>query len=311
MSCCPTMVCLRTWLNRTPALAPDRRNCFTKAAVGVDACSELPLISLTRTTRSAEDTTELMSSREAALSRLRWPGLSMMTKAASGFCSMVGIAPMLPAALKAAAKSAATVDFPTPPFWFTSDMRICVFVLKRGAAQEGDAGKLLFLWCGSNSAAEKPAASWDKNRPDDFTCCRGGQVEFLDAQPDGVTDLGGIAAGELADPALKGEILPGGVGFDRGGMPHQRAQVHEMGLAGRPFSEGDLAPFADEFGGVMRSSRAICSFVLIIQQMGLAQRASCLQRHGLTIPESPARAHTRSEERRVGKECRSRWSPYH
>ena len=22
-------------------------------------------------------------------------------------------------------------------------------------------------------------------------------------------------------------------------------------------------------------------------------------------------AHTRSEERRVGKECRSRWSPYH
>ena len=23
------------------------------------------------------------------------------------------------------------------------------------------------------------------------------------------------------------------------------------------------------------------------------------------------RTHTRSEERRVGKECRSRWSPYH
>src|SRR5258708_34757191 len=26
---------------------------------------------------------------------------------------------------------------------------------------------------------------------------------------------------------------------------------------------------------------------------------------------SPARADGRSEERRVGKECRSRWSPYH
>ena len=25
----------------------------------------------------------------------------------------------------------------------------------------------------------------------------------------------------------------------------------------------------------------------------------------------PARLHLRSEERRVGKECRSRWSPYH
>src|SRR3989449_2404877 len=29
---------------------------------------------------------------------------------------------------------------------------------------------------------------------------------------------------------------------------------------------------------------------------------------GITIYESPD---TRSEERRVGKECRSRWSPYH
>ena len=29
------------------------------------------------------------------------------------------------------------------------------------------------------------------------------------------------------------------------------------------------------------------------------------------IPMSKARASNRSEERRVGKECRSRWSPYH
>ena len=27
--------------------------------------------------------------------------------------------------------------------------------------------------------------------------------------------------------------------------------------------------------------------------------------------EAPASAEARSEERRVGKECRSRWSPYH
>ena len=37
---------------------------------------------------------------------------------------------------------------------------------------------------------------------------------------------------------------------------------------------------------------------------------------GLTIPRDMAAhldldAGTRSEERRVGKECRSRWSPYH
>src|SRR2546427_12471830 len=34
-------------------------------------------------------------------------------------------------------------------------------------------------------------------------------------------------------------------------------------------------------------------------------------RLGLTARETPASVHIRSEERRVGKECRSRWSPYH
>ena len=29
------------------------------------------------------------------------------------------------------------------------------------------------------------------------------------------------------------------------------------------------------------------------------------------VGDSPIKAVTRSEERRVGKECRSRWSPYH
>ena len=30
-----------------------------------------------------------------------------------------------------------------------------------------------------------------------------------------------------------------------------------------------------------------------------------------TIAEDDVTIHVRSEERRVGKECRSRWSPYH
>src|SRR3712207_9069736 len=34
-------------------------------------------------------------------------------------------------------------------------------------------------------------------------------------------------------------------------------------------------------------------------------------RRGLLLRGRPARDHHRSEERRVGKECRSRWSPYH
>ena len=32
---------------------------------------------------------------------------------------------------------------------------------------------------------------------------------------------------------------------------------------------------------------------------------------GLPLPAYPTLATARSEERRVGKECRSRWSPYH
>ena len=32
---------------------------------------------------------------------------------------------------------------------------------------------------------------------------------------------------------------------------------------------------------------------------------------GIAIPHAQSEAVNRSEERRVGKECRSRWSPYH
>src|SRR5258708_39692570 len=32
---------------------------------------------------------------------------------------------------------------------------------------------------------------------------------------------------------------------------------------------------------------------------------------GVTVPVSGSAGPSRSEERRVGKECRSRWSPYH
>ena len=33
--------------------------------------------------------------------------------------------------------------------------------------------------------------------------------------------------------------------------------------------------------------------------------------HGCTVAQFPGYDEPRSEERRVGKECRSRWSPYH
>ena len=43
-----------------------------------------------------------------------------------------------------------------------------------------------------------------------------------------------------------------------------------------------------------------------IERMALARRL--MRRFGDSLQISEA---TRSEERRVGKECRSRWSPYH
>ena len=40
-------------------------------------------------------------------------------------------------------------------------------------------------------------------------------------------------------------------------------------------------------------------------------RAPVLLLHGDRDADAPIETLTRSEERRVGKECRSRWSPYH
>ena len=47
--------------------------------------------------------------------------------------------------------------------------------------------------------------------------------------------------------------------------------------------------------------------VLRTQKLGEADRIVTL----LTRGNGRVRAVARSEERRVGKECRSRWSPYH
>ena len=43
----------------------------------------------------------------------------------------------------------------------------------------------------------------------------------------------------------------------------------------------------------------------------LGQKLTALNRVGVYVPGGKAAYPSRSEERRVGKECRSRWSPYH
>ena len=51
-----------------------------------------------------------------------------------------------------------------------------------------------------------------------------------------------------------------------------------------------------------------CCSPEILRKVG---KVDALGGHGHVINGLRANNHTRSEERRVGKECRSRWSPYH
>ena len=63
-----------------------------------------------------------------------------------------------------------------------------------------------------------------------------------------------------------------------------------------------------KYGIVMRLLTVVC--VAIVQLTGCSSDAEEMEK---AIPDVPIRivAEMRSEERRVGKECRSRWSPYH
>src|SRR5256886_17351027 len=64
-----------------------------------------------------------------------------------------------------------------------------------------------------------------------------------------------------------------------------------------PESKYDFVPSAGEFKGVR-------SFAEQVKHVACSNFAFFNEIEGKTPPE-------RSEERRVGKECRSRWSPYH
>ena len=52
----------------------------------------------------------------------------------------------------------------------------------------------------------------------------------------------------------------------------------------------------------------ICAFLSFSENLKIRVRISTL---GFSEPRKKRQKSIRSEERRVGKECRSRWSPYH
>ena len=63
---------------------------------------------------------------------------------------------------------------------------------------------------------------------------------------------------------------------------------------------------------LIRSTQLAVSLILACQRLVLLAGATC--ELDLSIPgfsKQMIECSSRSEERRVGKECRSRWSPYH
>src|SRR3712207_9242471 len=79
-----------------------------------------------------------------------------------------------------------------------------------------------------------------------------------------------------------------------------RGRPEEFAKAFRIAREAGLlsAPHAGE----LRGTRSVQAAVQVLQADRLG--------HGVRSVEDPRTVRLRSEERRVGKECRSRWSPY-
>src|SRR5258707_9974627 len=110
------------------------------------------------------------------------------------------------------------------------------------------------------------------------------------------------------------------------------ARLYALQLKLRPLETGTLMPFSGELvhGAWLEWIRAAAPDVSAMLHLGNKRRlftCSSLQfplsrnrileaeRENVHLPVHPEKTYTtritRSEERRVGKECRSRWSPYH
>ena len=65
------------------------------------------------------------------------------------------------------------------------------------------------------------------------------------------------------------------------------------------------------FATIATASALSLGASLLTPVAAIAEEAGVCQQPGLEIQSGTLNWHRRSEERRVGKECRSRWSPYH
>src|SRR2546427_4852797 len=111
----------------------------------------------------------------------------------------------------------------------------------------------------------------------------------------------GGAPSPLPPPGRRG---PGEANHPPGGAP----SIHDIGAAARlqrlpPIDPSDRALFVD---------RVLGSTVTLDTYMGGAfDSVACWAGTAFRATVEQSGHAVRSEERRVGKECRSRWSPYH
>ena len=80
---------------------------------------------------------------------------------------------------------------------------------------------------------------------------------------------------------------------------------HCIGLSGIGFSDEEIEDLADRIREMKKKDTQICCSIGFLTE----KQARILKDAGLDRINH--NLNSRSEERRVGKECRSRWSPYH
>ena len=82
-------------------------------------------------------------------------------------------------------------------------------------------------------------------------------------------------------------------------------------LEGYAISSIKIDGVKHEFDTIPGVKEDVTNIILNLKKVVLKQTVENTDSEKATITVSGTEVFTRSEERRVGKECRSRWSPYH
>src|SRR2546422_8418494 len=122
-----------------------------------------------------------------------------------------------------------------------------------------------------------------------------------------------ISANSRVEVLIKSDIRSDGVR----GRRARCAQTQQHSQYAVPSPEPGAAPTRRAFPSPLADLR-VAGYVRIVSNISVAARELPFA-FALTPPadatpnptDQPGRTSCRSEERRVGKECRSRWSPYH